>query len=443
MKTQRAERLRTTVDFLPPDTKRAMLEGLERNRIITGANTDRRGGMCPMIAADRNAFESGPMADIFAAVWDSYNGACILNRRDASERDLRTLKTMLETSLANSPEFSSELGQAWLDYHVGADPGNPGSQIDFDQELTDALKQSALLDTASLAAVSPAIGPAPAAAAPRERKVELVYDGGPVPQVPAAAPRATRPTAHAAGHADPTDTEPADTRPAATRPAATRPAATRPAETRAADTQPAPGIAMNSSYEPYRVAAKRRAPQIRASVDASIPARTRAAQHAAQTNASAERAKARAVIANQAATLRGRDWPRPADGLPQTRPAAAGAAARPTAVEVPRPETTATPFEAPTIRQAAIPQVRSAASAAAAAAAARAQAPAGARVDRPQLDEHPAAEPAGRTGWSLLPPYRSFDDYAEPGATAGPPQPGPTDVPEVQPPEGDRRPVHM
>ena len=117
MKTQRAERLRTTVDFLPPDTKRAMLAGLERNRIITGANTDRRGGMCPMIAADRNAFESGPMADIFAAVWDSYNGACILNRRDASERDLRTLKTMLEESAALATKFQRaaeavEVGEA-------------------------------------------------------------------------------------------------------------------------------------------------------------------------------------------------------------------------------------------------------------------------------------------------------------------------------------------
>lgn len=430
MKTQRAERLRTTVDFLPPDTKRAMLEGLERNRIITGANTDRRGGMCPMIAADRNAFEAGPMADIFAAVWDSYNGACILNRRDASERDLRTLKTMLETSLANSPEFSSELGQAWLDYHVGADATadatTPGGETDFGQELADALKQSALLDTGSFAAVSPASASAPAAAAPRERKVELVYDGGPLPQVPAAALRAAQPTAHAAGHADPADTEPADT---------------EPADTRAADTRPVPGIAMNSTYEPYRVAAKRRAPQIRASVDASIPARTRAAQHAAQTNASAERAKARAVIANQAATLRGRDWPRPADGQPQTRQAAA----RPAAVEGPPGEPLAMAFEATAIRQAAIPQVRSSAATASAAVAAQAQvAPAGARVDRPRRSSDTAAEPTGRTGWSLLPPYRSFDDYEAPGESAGPPESGPRrDVPETQPPDGDRRAVQI
>jgi hypothetical protein len=403
MKTQRAERLRTTVDFLPPDTKRAMLEGLERNRIITGANTDRRGGMCPMIAADRNAFESGPMADIFAAVWDSYNGACILNRRDASERDLRTLKTMLETSLANSPELSSQLGQAWLDYHVGGEATTPSAEADFDHELTAALEQSARLDTGSFATVAPA--PAPAAQAPRERKVELVYDGGPLPRNSAARRRPAQQIAHAAGDVD------------------------------TVETGPAPGVSMNSTYEPYRVAAKHRAPQARASVDASTPARTRAAQHAAQTSATAERAQARAVIANQAATLRGRDWPRAADSQPQARPATARSAA----VEAPRHEPVAMAFEAPTIRQAAIPQVRSAA---AAAAAAQGQAPAGARVDRPREASDATAEHAGRTGWSLLPPYRSFDDYEAPGEPAGPSQSGPRDVPEAQPPEGDRRRVH-
>jgi hypothetical protein len=410
MKTQRAERLRTTVDFLPPDTKRAMLAGLERNRIITGANTDRRGGMCPMIAADRNAFESGPMADIFATVWDSYNGACILNRRDASERDLRTLKTMLETSLANSPELSSKLGQAWLDYHVGGEATaiTPDPESDFGHDLTSALQQSALLDTGSFATVSPA-PPVPVSAP--ERKVELVYDGGPLPRVPAAPSRPAHPVARAAGQSD------------------------------AADTQPVPGVAMNSTYEPYRVAAKGRTPQTRPSVDASTPARTRAAAHAAQTSASAERAQARAVIANQAATLRGRDWPRSPDSQPQARPTAV----RPTAVEGSRhQQPLATPFEVPTIRQAAIPQVRSAATAStAAAAAAQAQAPTGARVDRSQATDDPTAEPAGRTGWSLLPPYRSFDDYPEPGETAGPPQSGPRDVPEAQPPDGDRRPVRM
>jgi hypothetical protein len=406
MKTQRAERLRRTVEFLPPDTKRAMLDGLERNRIITGANTDRRGGMCPMIAADRNAFESGPMADIFAAVWDSYNGACILNRRDASERDLRTLKTMLETSLANSPEFSSELGQAWLDYHVGGDPAGAGPEIDFGQELTDALQQSAQLDTGSHAAIPPA------AATPSERKVELVYEGGPLPRILATPQSPAQPAAPTAGQVEGTDR------------------------------QRLPSVTLNSTYAPYSVAAKRRAPEVRASVDASIPARTRAAQHAAQTSASAERARARAVIANQAATLRGRDWPRAADAEPQARTAAPRPVTRPKAVEAPRHALlAATPFEVPTIRQAAIPQVRT--PAAGSAATANQAAALGARVDRPRATDGSPAETAGRTGWSLLPPYRSFDDHVQPAETPASPQSGPTDVPEVQPPDGDRRPVHM
>ncbi|HEX3872891.1 MAG TPA: hypothetical protein VHW26_02015 [Solirubrobacteraceae bacterium] len=389
MKTQRAERLRTTVDFLPPETKRAMLDGLERNRIITGANTDRRGGMCPMIAADRNAFQSGPMADIFAAVWDSYNGACILNRRDASERDLRTLKTMLETSLANSPQFSSELGQAWLDYHLETGPEAAGPGIDFGQELTAALESSepeaGSVDAVSPAAPSSAPAPAPTAA-PRQRRIELVYDGGPLPRVPAAAP------------ADPI--------------AAARPA--RP------ETTPVP---MNSTYEPYAVAApKRRVPLTPRSVDA--PPQTRAARHAALTTESADRARARAVIANQAATLKSREWPRSA-----AQPAAP--------VDATRSHAPATPLEAPAIRQAAIPQLRTAA-----------PAPAGgtqADLGRGRAHEHSEQSAEGRTGWSWLPPMRSYDDHDDAGAqsTGGLPA-GPTSpAPEVQPSEDQRSSIRI
>jgi hypothetical protein len=396
MKQQRAERLRTTIDFLPPDTKRAMLAGLEENRIITGANTDRRGGMCPMIAADRNAFESGPMADIFAAVWDSYNGACILNRRDASERDLRTLKTMLETSLANSPELSSQLGQAWLDYHVGAEAGTPGAGNDFGQELTSALEQSALLDTGSFAPLS--TSPAPAApAAPAPRKIELVYDGGPIPRTPApaAGPRAL-----------------ADQQTARTQ----APVTAGP---------PAPGRVMNSTYEPYTVASpRRRTPVTRASVDAP---RSRPSRHAADTTASAERANARAVIANQAATLRGRAWPRSA--APQSALAPA-----PAPVPAVRHELPATPFEAPAIRQAAIPQSRSQQAGAGAPGTRHANRPGTGADDR-------TAELQGRTGWSWLPPYRSYDDHEDTLATTGQVEPGPRAVPEAQPPDDQRRPV--
>ncbi len=388
MKNQRAERLRTTVDFLPPETKRAMLEGLERNRIITGANTDRRGGMCPMIAADRNAFQSGPMADIFAAVWDSYNGACILNRRDASERDLRVLKTMLETSLANSPEFSSQLGQAWLDYHVGAEADASTTAIDFDRDLTTALEQSAAHQEAgSLSPLAPTPSPAP-------RKIELVYDGGPIP-VAAPAPAGRSRIAD-----QPTDR--ADARP---------------------DVH-AGGTAMSSPYEPYTIAPpKRRSAAVRGPVDQRVD--SRASRHAAQTNATVERAQARAIIANQAATLRGRDWPRSATPRPTAQPAA----------EAPRHDLAPTPLEVPAIRQAAIPQLRRPAQG-----HGQAQLPGGAHVGRPaETDDRSPAVGEGRTGWSWLPPFQSFDDYNADTAGSGLESDPRRDVPEpeVQQPSAD------
>ena len=49
-----ARDLRTAIDCLPLATRKAMLEGVEANRIIVGAYTDRKGGVCPMLAAHRN-----------------------------------------------------------------------------------------------------------------------------------------------------------------------------------------------------------------------------------------------------------------------------------------------------------------------------------------------------------------------------------------------------
>jgi hypothetical protein len=109
MRKQRAERLRFAVNSLPPETQRAMLDGINENRIVTGANTDRRGGKCPMIAADPHAFEVTPLAEIFATAWDKYTGTSFVNvtRRTACERDLSVLRSMLETSLALHPSTAS------------------------------------------------------------------------------------------------------------------------------------------------------------------------------------------------------------------------------------------------------------------------------------------------------------------------------------------------
>jgi hypothetical protein len=93
-----ARDLRTAIDCLPLKTRRAMLGGVESNRIIVGAYTDRSGGVCPMLAAHRNGGRTSLAS--FARAWDSYTGVRSRRPRPATERELNTLRTMLEASIA-------------------------------------------------------------------------------------------------------------------------------------------------------------------------------------------------------------------------------------------------------------------------------------------------------------------------------------------------------
>ena len=56
MRSRRSARedLRLAVECLPRHTREAMLTGVRANTIIVGAYVDRRGGVCPMLAAHRN-----------------------------------------------------------------------------------------------------------------------------------------------------------------------------------------------------------------------------------------------------------------------------------------------------------------------------------------------------------------------------------------------------
>ena len=89
------QRLRSAVDALPVKTKLGMLDGISSNRVIVGAYTDKRGGVCPMLAAHRH----GGRTDFssFARAWDSFTGA--KRARRASTREVRTLKRYLEAAL--------------------------------------------------------------------------------------------------------------------------------------------------------------------------------------------------------------------------------------------------------------------------------------------------------------------------------------------------------
>jgi len=97
------------IEWLPIDTKRAMLDAIEHNRIIIGAYTDRDGGVCPMLAAHRNGGRTSFAS--FARAWDRYTKAGTRSR-PASERELTTLKTMLEASLASDAPDGTTLDSA-------------------------------------------------------------------------------------------------------------------------------------------------------------------------------------------------------------------------------------------------------------------------------------------------------------------------------------------
>ena len=83
-----------------------MLDGIDANRIIVGAYTDRRGGVCPMLAAHRNGGRTNLAS--FARAWDRYT-APAARPRPATERELRTLRAMLETSLVEDGYLLSEV----------------------------------------------------------------------------------------------------------------------------------------------------------------------------------------------------------------------------------------------------------------------------------------------------------------------------------------------
>jgi hypothetical protein len=97
MRRRPARDLRTAIDCLPLATRKAMLTGVEANRIIVGAYTDRKGGVCPMLAAHRNGGRTSLAS--FARAWDGYTGARG-RARAASDRELHTLTAMLEASIA-------------------------------------------------------------------------------------------------------------------------------------------------------------------------------------------------------------------------------------------------------------------------------------------------------------------------------------------------------
>jgi hypothetical protein len=120
--------LRQAIDCLPLYTRVAMLEGVRSNDIIVGAYVDRRGGVCPMLAAHR----CGGRTDFltFARSWDRF--ASTKRARRATRRELLVLTAHLEASIL-AEESAGDLERAVAEHRdlVGrrraerARPGDP------------------------------------------------------------------------------------------------------------------------------------------------------------------------------------------------------------------------------------------------------------------------------------------------------------------------------
>lgn len=91
-----------------------MLEGVRTWPIIVGAYTDRRGGVCPMLAAHRCGGRTDFLA--FARAWDRFTHA--KRPRRATEREVATLIAYLEAGLLGDP--MAEFEAAIADHQAAA-----------------------------------------------------------------------------------------------------------------------------------------------------------------------------------------------------------------------------------------------------------------------------------------------------------------------------------
>ncbi|WP_259311139.1 hypothetical protein [Capillimicrobium parvum] len=82
-----------------------MLEGIRSNDIISGAYTDRSGGVCPMLAAHRAGGRTDFIA--FAHAWDRFARA--RRPRRATRRELRTLEGLLQATMVDDADFDGAI----------------------------------------------------------------------------------------------------------------------------------------------------------------------------------------------------------------------------------------------------------------------------------------------------------------------------------------------
>lgn len=99
---RRRRALSRTVFALPIESRQAMLRAIEDEELIVGAYVDRRGRICPTVAA----FRRGARGTVgsFPRAWDAFAQA--RRPRPATQRELDILRALLEESLVGTTAAS-------------------------------------------------------------------------------------------------------------------------------------------------------------------------------------------------------------------------------------------------------------------------------------------------------------------------------------------------
>jgi len=134
------ERLRNAVEALPRHTKEAMLRGLDRGKVITGGYTDGDGGACPMLSAHRN----GGRTDMgtFARAWDEFTGTPTGKPREASQREVATLRNYLERALVADPGGERSLAEEVREVQEGRRRRAESAAIRSSEDIEDVLSKT-------------------------------------------------------------------------------------------------------------------------------------------------------------------------------------------------------------------------------------------------------------------------------------------------------------
>jgi hypothetical protein len=89
---------------LPLQSREAMLTALEEEDLIVGAYADRRGGICPILAAHRRGARA--VVGSFPRAWDGFARA--RRPRRATSREVQILRAVLEESLRPQSDAAAD-----------------------------------------------------------------------------------------------------------------------------------------------------------------------------------------------------------------------------------------------------------------------------------------------------------------------------------------------